>query len=182
MRRPSLAILALVAAVAVAAPLPAAAQFFIDANLTSIGAPSCTPTGASGTTVGTIDFSLPATTDNAIAFLFRNGVLEDSFTSTLSPPVGSQVGGVYVVTIPSTPYPWTVSLEQYPALNGSRVGRGFRFTVSCVADGVGTASVTSVTASVPAVPVMPIGGLVLLSALLSLAAVVGHRRRTRRSR
>jgi hypothetical protein len=159
---------------ACAAPGDASAQFFIRVDGT-VGPPTCTNTQADGTGTGTFSFLLPPSNPNAIFTVSVNGTpLPPQFFFFPSP--GTQPFGGYTITFPSTPFPFTVVAEEGPAANGAPVGDSVRLTINCPAAGPGTAFIQNISGG-SSVPASSPEGLVALSVMLALAAMLGLRRR-----
>jgi hypothetical protein len=104
----------------------------------------------------TSTYTLPATPNNVVYFLYLNGALQGKDFDTESPPSGSFVepdGDLFWDT-PASP-PFTVVIRGFPASNGTPVGTGFEYRVQCNSLGVGTGIGTASVIQAPVTPPAP---------------------------
>ncbi|MFO1309366.1 MAG: hypothetical protein U1F64_13150 [Burkholderiales bacterium] len=163
------------------APAIAAAAYFITPVPSSIGPVTCTTTGISVNTPGTMYHDLPAASDNTIMRVsFNGGPVSMVGFDTINPPSGSYPISTFNLGFPAVSLPYTLHFDVFPALNGNPVGIGYEVDVQCPAGGPGslTWSIVSLEKAAP-VPTASEQALIGLAALLALTGAWLARRRAR---
>lgn len=167
-------------------PLPAVAQtpYFFSVLAQSIGPVTCSDTGISAPITGTVAFNLPPGPNNGIQSVVVNGGPPSILLETLVPTQGSVPAVSVIISIPSTPSPYTIQASLFPASGGAATGFGTLVNASCDAGGVGTLSISAQFVPTPAsVPTLGPATLALLAVLVALtSAWTLARRRGARAR
>lgn len=165
------------------APALAAAQspYFLTPVPSYVGLVTCTTTGFSVDSPGTMYYNVPAQPDNTIMRIsFNGGPVSIVGFDTLNPPSGSFPILTLTLNYAPVSLPYTLHGEAFPALNGNPVGTGYVFDVQCPAGGPGSLTwrIVSLNSAAP-VPTASEQALFGLAALLALTGAWLARRRAR---